>query len=314
MKILVTGAAGFIGSHVCERLLDEGHDIVGLDNFDDFYDPRIKETNIQSSSASARFRLVRGDLLDAGLLDTILASGIDRVVHLAARAGVRPSIERPLLYYRNNVEGTLSLLEAIRKRGLRKLVLASSSSVYGNNQKIPYSEKDPVDHCISPYAATKKACELLAHTYHHLYGMDIFCLRFFTVYGPRQRPEMAIHAFTRAIANGEAVSVFGDGSSRRDYTYISDIVDGVSLALAKLQGFEIINLGESRTVALADVIRLIEANLGRPARLEFRPTQAGDVHQTWADVTKAETMLGYRPRVSIEEGVREFVSWYRRNK
>ncbi len=311
MNFLVTGGAGFIGSHLAERLLAEGHRVLCLDNFDDFYDPLLKRRNLKRALPDSGFRLVEGDLRDEGVLGKLFASEkIDVVAHLAARAGVRPSIQNPLLYAEVNIRGTLNLLEACRKHHIGRLVFASSSSVYGNNRKIPFAESDPVDNPISPYAATKKAGELLCHTYHHLYGMHIACLRYFTVYGPRQRPEMAIHQFTRLIHQGKKVTVFGDGSSRRDYTYIDDAVAGTKEALMRAGGYEIYNIGESQTISLLELIRAIEERVGKKALLEYLPAQPGDVEQTYADIRKASESLGYRPQTKIQEGIDRFVRWY----
>jgi UDP-glucuronate 4-epimerase len=311
MNVLVTGGAGFIGSHLVERLLREGHQVVCLDNFDDFYDPALKRRNLAPSLQDRAFRLVEGDLRHEGALEKIFASGkIEGVAHLAARAGVRPSVQNPALYADVNIRGTIHLLEACRESGVRRFLFASSSSVYGNSSRVPFSEDDPVNHPISPYAATKKAGELLCHTYHHLYGMDISCLRYFTVYGPRQRPEMAIHHFTRSIHEGRKISLFGDGSSRRDYTYIDDAVDGTVRALFKKHGFEIYNIGESQTISLMELIRAIEKEVGKKAILEHLPEQPGDVRQTFADIRKAREKLGYDPRTQTQEGLSRFVRWY----
>jgi UDP-glucuronate 4-epimerase len=311
MNFLVTGGAGFIGSHLVERLLREGHRVVCLDNFDDFYDPALKRRNLIKASAMPSFRLVEGDLRDGKLLEKVFQEEkIDALAHLAARAGVRPSIQNPPLYVDVNIHGTMNLLEASRKAGVRKFLLASSSSVYGNNPKVPFSEEDPVDRPISPYAATKKADELLCHTYHHLYGMDMACLRYFTVYGPRQRPEMAIHHFTRLIHQGKKISLFGQGDSRRDYTYVDDAVEGTLLALFKRHGYQIYNIGESQTISLAQLVQTLEKILGKNAVVEHLPEQPGDVDRTFADIRKAEEILGYRPKVKIEEGLARFVKWY----
>ena len=311
MNILVTGGAGFIGSHLVERLLGEGNRVVCLDNFDDFYDPALKRRNVAQSLQDSSFKLVEGDLRDEGGLRKILAGEkIDAVAHLAARAGVRPSVQKPALYADVNIRGTLCLLEASRENGVRRFLFASSSSVYGNSSQVPFSEDDPVNHPISPYAATKKAGELLCHTYHHLYGMDIACLRYFTVYGPRQRPEMAIHHFTRSIHEGRKISLFGDGNSRRDYTYIDDAVDGTVATLFRQHGFQIYNIGESQTISLGELIRAIEEQVGKKAILEYLPEQPGDVRQTFADIRKAKEQLGYNPQTKIREGLARFVQWY----
>ena len=309
--VLVTGGAGFIGSHLVDRLLGEGDRVVALDNFDDFYNPAFKRRNIQRARQHPGFRLIEGDLREPGLLEGLLQQEkFDVVAHLAARAGVRPSIQNPFLYADVNIRGTLQLLEACRKSGIRRLVFASSSSVYGNNSKVPFSEEDPVSHPISPYAATKRAAELMCHTYHHLYGLDIACLRFFTVYGPRQRPEMAIHHFTRLIHEGKKISLFGDGKTSRDYTYIDDIMDGTLGALSREHGFEIYNLGESRTVPLARLVQAIEKQLGEKAVIEYLPAQPGDVEHTYADIRKARERLRYDPHTDLEEGLSRFVRWY----
>ena len=311
MSYLVTGGAGFIGSHLVERLLAEGHRVICLDNFDPFYDPTLKRRNLKQAQQDSRFRLVEGDLRDEGLLKKLFQEEeVEIVAHLAARAGVRPSIEHPLLYADVNIRGTMNLLEACKKYGVRRLVFASSSSVYGNNPKVPFAEDDPVDNPISPYAATKKAGELICYTYHYLYGMDIACLRYFTVYGPRQRPEMAIHQFTRLIHQGEKVFLFGDGGSRRDYTYIEDAIEGTMGALGREHRYEIYNIGESQTVSLSQLIQSIEEKIGKKARVEYLPPQPGDVERTYADIRKATERLGYRPRTDIHEGLTRFVRWY----
>jgi UDP-glucuronate 4-epimerase len=310
--VLVTGGAGFIGSHLVEALLGEGREVVVLDNFDDFYDPDVKRANIAPLLGRRGFLLKEGDIRDHEAVDALFDQhrfGV--VVHLAARAGVRPSIRDPILYSDVNVKGTVVLLEACRRHAVGKFVFGSSSSVYGNNPKVPFSEEDEVDRPISPYAATKRAGELLCATYHALHGLNVFCLRFFTVYGPRQRPEMAIHKFTRLIDHGRSLPRFGDGSTRRDYTYVTDIVAGLLRAIERVQGFEIINLGGSRTTSLGDLIALLERQLGARAIVEDAPEQPGDVAATWADVAKAHRLLGYDPRVGLEEGVRRFVDWYR---
>ena len=311
MNYLVTGGAGFIGSHLVERLLKEGKRVVCLDNFDEFYDPRRKRENLKFTSRYSGFRLVEGDLRDPTLLDKIFSEEkIGIVAHLAARAGVRPSIREPLLYAEVNIRGTLNLLEVCKKYGVSRFVFASSSSVYGNNPKVPFAEEDPVDNPISPYAATKKAGELVCYTYHHLYGLDIACLRYFTVYGPRQRPEMAIHQFARRIHQGEKISLFGDGGSRRDYTYIDDAIQGTLNALSREHGYQIYNIGESQTISLLELVQEIEKLVGKRAVIEHLPTQAGDVDRTYADISKARKMLDYRPQTDIRKGLERFVQWY----
>ena len=314
MKILVTGGAGFIGSHLVERLLGGGHEVHVLDSFHDYYDPQIKWANLVAFREDPRLRIIEGDILDAERVDRLFDEyHYEKVAHLAARAGVRPSIEDPLAYEEVNCRGTLHLLQASVRTGVERFVFASSSSVYGNNEKVPFSEEDRVDRPISPYAATKLAGELLCHTAHHLHGLSIACLRFFTVYGPRQRPDMAIHKFTRLIDQEEEVPVFGDGSSSRDYTYYEDCVDGVVAALEADLGFEIINLGDHRQVPLSLLLELIEQSIGKRAHRVYLPMQPGDVRTTYADITKAGSLLGYEPRFPIEQGIEIFVDWYRKH-
>ncbi len=314
-RVVVTGGAGFIGSHLCQRLLQEGYEVVCLDNFDPYYDPAIKRKNledIRASKSAQGFQLVEGDIRDKGLLDDLFRrSSFDLIIHLAARAGVRPSIQQPLLYEEVNVAGTLNLLEACREFGIRNFIFGSSSSVYGKNRKVPFAEEDMLEAMISPYAVTKRIGELFCYTYHHLYGLNISCLRFFTVYGPRQRPEMAIHKFARLIRNGEKIPVYGDGTSRRDYTYIDDIIEGIMGAVQNLKGYDIFNLGESQTTPLRELISLIEKALGKKAVVEELPEQPGDVPITYADITKSRRLLGYDPKVGIAEGVARFVQWFR---
>jgi UDP-glucuronate 4-epimerase len=311
MNVLVTGGAGFIGSHLVERLLREGHRVICLDNFDSFYDPSLKRRNLSKAVRNPGFRLVEGDLRDEGLIAAIFREEeIDSVAHLAARAGVRPSLQDPVLYVEVNVRGTVHLLEACKRNGVRRFVFASSSSVYGNNSKVPFSEEDPIHAPISPYAATKRAGELLCHTYHHLYGIDVAGLRYFTVYGPRQRPEMAIHHFTRSIQEGRRIPLFGDGGSRRDYTYIEDAIEGTMAALSREHGYQIYNIGESQTVKLSELIQILEERMGEKALVEYLPEQPGDVKQTFADIGKAKDRLGYNPRTDIREGLARFVRWY----
>jgi len=313
MNILVTGGAGFIGSHVCERLVRAGHNVWALDDLNPFYDPRFKQRNIREIQALAGgFEFVQGDITERADVEDLFASvRFDQVIHLAARAGVRPSLLEPALYQRVNVEGTVNILEAARKHGVPKLVIASSSSVYGVNSKVPFSESDPIFNAISPYAASKLACEALGHVYHHVYGMDIAMLRFFTVYGPRQRPDLAIYKFAALMTQGKPIPIYGDGSTARDYTYIQDIVDGVIACTRAEFGFEIFNLGESQTVSLSRLVELLESALGCKAIIERHPLQPGDVPLTYADISKARQKLGYAPKVKTEQGIPLFVEWFR---
>jgi UDP-glucuronate 4-epimerase len=314
MQFLVTGGAGFIGSHVAERLLRLGHGVTVFDDLNPFYDPAIKRANLAAITLTGghRFRFVAGDLVNRAALDDVCREGkFDQVIHLAARAGVRPSLAEPALYQRVNVEGTVNLLEAARAAGCRKFTLASSSSVYGVNAKVPFSEADPIFSAISPYAASKLASEALGHVYHHLYGLDVAMLRFFTVYGPRQRPDLAIHKFASLITAGQPIPVFGDGSTRRDYTYVDDIVEGVLACTDRTLGYEVFNLGESQTVRLDELIAHLEAALGKSAVIDRQPAQPGDVPLTFADISKARAKLGYNPRTQIAEGVPRFIEWFR---
>ncbi|SFJ83592.1 UDP-glucuronate 4-epimerase [Paenibacillus sp. UNC496MF] len=336
----VTGGAGFIGSHLCERLLKAGHRVVCVDNFNEAYDYKTKIKNIlnsigmepdfqfihketdllrlQRAVAGDSFKLAVADIRHADELDAAFAGErIDAVIHLAAMAGVRPSIADPLLYEDVNVRGTIQLLEAMRRHGVRKWLCASSSSVYGNNEKAPFAEDDAVDRSISPYAATKKACEVLGHTYYYLHGIDTVMLRFFTVYGERQRPDLAIHKFAAMLDRGEPLTVYGDGSSRRDYTYIGDIVDGIMGSLRYVEArdavYEIVNLGTNRTVSLLELVRGVERAFGKKAVIRWLPNQPGDVRQTYADVSKAGRLFGYAPRTDFHDGLCRFVTWYRGN-
>ncbi|MBM4373928.1 MAG: NAD-dependent epimerase/dehydratase family protein [Deltaproteobacteria bacterium] len=311
MKLLVTGVAGFIGSKLTERLIARGDDVVGLDNFDPFYPRETKERNLTSLRSAIRF--VEGDITDRGGLDRLLAAErFDAVIHLAALAGVRPSIREPWRYAHVNVVGTAHLAEAMIARGVSRLVFASSSSVYGDNTLVPYEESQRVDEPASPYATTKRAGELMLDTFAKLHGLSSSCLRFFTVYGPRQRPEMAIHKFARAIERGEPVTLYGDGSSSRDYTYIDDVVDGVLGALDRPPvGARIYNLGGTQPVRLDALVRELGRALDKQPTLVHAPPQPGDVHQTWADVSRARSELGYAPQVPLPEGLRRFASWLR---
>ena len=314
MNFLVTGGAGFIGSHVCERLLRDGHSVWAFDDLNPFYDPQFKRRNLRDIQALARpFEFVHGDITDAAAVGEIFSAvKFDQVIHLAARAGVRPSLEQPALYQRVNVEGTINVLEATRKSGVKKIIMASSSSVYGLNSKVPFSESDAVVTAISPYAASKLACESLGHVYHHIYKMDVTMLRFFTVYGPRQRPDLAIYKFAKLITTGKPIPVFGDGSAARDYTFVSDTVDGVIAATKKEFGYEIFNLGESETISLSRMIESLESALGKKAVIERQPLQAGDVPVTFADISKARAKLGYNPQTKFENGIKVFAEWFQR--
>jgi UDP-glucuronate 4-epimerase len=312
MNILVTGGAGFIGSHLVERLLERGDDVVVVDDLNDYYDPAIKRRNLVTALKHAGFTLVEGDIRNAKLLDRAGGSKkFDVIVHLAARAGVRPSIAGPLLYEQVNCYGTLNVLEMARKHGFKRLVFASSSSVYGHSSQPPFREDAPVNNPLSPYAATKAACELYCSNYHHLYGISCTALRFFTVYGARQRPDMAIHKFTAMIDKGQPIPFYGDGSSERDYTYYTDAIDGVIASIDRDLGFQIINLGESRTTRLSNLVQLIEKALGKKAILSKQPEQPGDMKATCADISKAVNLLGYSPSTTIEEGIERFVAWYK---
>lgn len=308
----MTGGAGFIGSHLVDSLLAENAwRVVVVDDLNDFYAPEIKRRNLAPHTANPNFSFVEADIRCRESLEQLFETEkFDSIVHLAARAGVRPSVEQPLLYAETNINGTLNLLELARQYQVPHFVFGSSSSVYGCNAKLPFAECDAVQHPISPYAATKAAGELLCHTYSHLYGMRIVCLRFFTVYGARQRPDLAIHKFARAIRAGQPIKIFGDGSTRRDYTFVVDIVAGLRAALDYAETpFEIINLGESRTIELSELIRIIEQNIGHRALIEHLPNQAGDVPTTFADITKARKLLGYNPTTPIDIGIKRFIEW-----
>jgi len=311
MRILITGGAGFIGFHVASGLLSQGNEVSLIDNFNDFYDPAIKRANVRDLTDAGLGRVFEMDILDVpGLRSAFHQVQPQAVVHLAAWAGVRPSIQMPELYANVNVTGTVNLLEQARETHVESFIFGSSSSVYGGSTKVPFSEDDPVERPISPYAATKRAGELLCHTYAHNFAQHITCLRFFTVYGPRQRPEMAIHKFTRLMMEGKEIPVFGDGHSQRDYTYIDDIVDGVLAALRVNAEFEILNLGESRTITLIELLALMEKALDRKAITRFYPEQPGDMPITYADITRSRRILGYDPKSPIEEGIRQFAAWF----
>jgi UDP-glucuronate 4-epimerase len=315
MNILVTGAAGFIGSHVCEHFVEFGYNVIGIDNFDDFYPVKFKHLNLAELQGNSKFQFHEADIRDDKALHSIFSSNqIDIVIHLAAKAGVRPSIDSITEYYDVNVNGTVSLLESMRIHEVKKMLFASSSSIYGNNLKVPFSETDRVDNPISPYASSKKSGELLCHVYSHLYKFDITCLRFFTVFGPRQRPDLAIHKFTRLIDEDKPIPFYGDGSTSRDYTYIDDIVNGINCALNHLDGYRIYNLGESKVINLNQLVEIIGNTLGKKAILQQLPLQQGDVTITYADISKAKSEIGYNPEYNIETGIKKFVEWYKRNK
>jgi UDP-glucuronate 4-epimerase len=308
--ILVTGAAGFIGSHLSERLLRDGHRVVGIDNFNAYYNPALKERNIEPLQASPSFTLKRMDICEAEAVKAVFAEYKPQaVIHLAAWAGVRPSIQNPSLYSQVNVQGTVHLLDAAVEHKTERFLFASSSSVYGNCPQAPFSEEEEVNEPISPYAATKRAGELLAHTYWHLYKLPIACLRFFTVFGPRQRPDLAIHKFMRMIANDEAIPVFGDGSSSRDYTFVEDIVEGIVATLEKNDRYRIYNIGGSQPVTLSEMIASIEEVVGKSAIIHRLPMQPGDVRRTYADLTRSTAELGYAPSTSFREGLRQQWAW-----
>ncbi len=310
--VLVTGGAGFIGSHLCERLLELGYRIINLDNFNDFYDPIIKRKNILTALSNHRYTLIEGDIRDKKLLEKIFNTfDIETIVHIAALAGVRTSIGNPLEYVDVDIKGTVNLLEFSREYKVKKFIFASTSSVYGLNS-IPFKETDSIKSPISPYAAAKLAGELFCSTYNTLYDIPTVCLRFFTVYGPRQRPEMAIHYFTRLIDGGKEIPIWGDGASSRDYTYIDDIINGIVASINLKCSFDIFNLGNSNPIKLNDLIELIEQKLGKSARRVYLAVQKGDVEHTYADITKSSTMLGYNPEISIEEGIEKFIAWYKK--
>jgi UDP-glucuronate 4-epimerase len=315
-RFLVTGGAGFIGSHLVDHLLKtDAEQITVVDDFNNFYEPEIKRTNTREHLQDPRYTLIEKDIRDRAALETIFNQhDFDCIVHLAARAGVRPSLSEPQLYTETNINGTVNLLELARQHNIKQFVFGSSSSVYGINAKVPFSEDDPIRQPISPYAATKAAGELLCHTYSHLYGLRCVCLRFFTVYGPRQRPDLAIHKFAKLISQNKPIPVFGDGTTRRDYTYVDDIINGVVAAIHyDKSDYEVLNLGESRTVELRELISLLEKELDARAIIERQPPQPGDVPQTFADITKARALLGYNPQTQIEAGLRRFIEWFRGN-
>lgn len=316
MNILVTGAIGFIGSHLCEQLLKQSHRVIGLDNMDPFYEVQKKQENLNLLESINGFKFIYGDIRNSFLLNEILASyQIQIVIHLAAKAGVRPSIANASDYMDVNLNGLVNLLEACRNCRIKRFIFISSSSVYGNQQKLPFSETDDVSFPISPYAATKKSGELLCYTYHHLYKIETACLRLFTVYGPRQRPDLAIHKFTQLALKQQPIELYGDGSSIRDYTYVSDIVDGIcGIAFHPKLNYEIFNLGNGQPVKLIEMVQELQTALQTKINIEFIEKQAGDVDQTHADITKATCYFGYKPKVSFPQGVLEFVNWFKTQK
>lgn len=316
MKYFITGGAGFIGSTLSEKLLQDGIKIVSIDNFCNFYDPKLKENNIADITENDNYKIYKGDIRDRKILERIFNENkFDCVIHLAAMAGVRPSIENPCLYQEVNCLGTQNILEEMKKHNIKKLIMASSSSVYGNCKKVPFKENMIVDFAISPYAATKKANEVMTYTYHKLYNMNVIMLRFFTVYGPKQRPDLAINKFTRLILNNETIPMFGDGTTSRDYTYIDDIVDGIIKSINYVEKnenvYEIINLGNSNPISLKEMITTIGQVLNIEPTIKQLPMQPGDVDRTYADITKARKLLGYEPQTTFEEGIRRFIEWYR---
>lgn len=316
---LVTGGAGFIGSTLSERLLKEGNKVVVIDNFCDFYDEKIKENNVKDLLKNDNFKLYRKDIRDREALKEIFDNNnINIVMHLAAMAGVRPSIENPILYQDVNCMGTQNILEEMKAHHVKKLVMASSSSVYGNCKEVPFREDMVVDFAISPYAATKKANEVMTHVYHKLFDMNVIMLRFFTVYGPKQRPDLAINKFTRLMLNNEEIPMFGDGTTSRDYTYVDDIVDGIvrscNYVLENKNVYEILNIGNSSPISLKEMIETIARVLGVEPKIKQLPMQLGDVDRTYADITKAKQLIGYEPETSFEDGIRKFVEWFRINK
>jgi len=317
-NFIVTGCAGFIGSHLTEKLLKAGHEVTGIDNFDPFYDIRLKKENLSSFEHHPGFSFLETDLADKEKLEAVFPDSIDMIVHLAGKAGVRPSIEDPTGYIRANILATQNILDMMKDRGIKKMAFASSSSVYGNTQETPFSESMDVSNPISPYAATKKTCELINYTYHHLYGLDIINMRFFTVFGPRQRPDLAIHKFTKLIREGKEIPMFGDGSTARDYTFIEDTLQGITGAIDYLfqnKGvYEIVNLGNNHPVLLRDMISTIYEATGEKPNIKQLPMQPGDVDITYADISKAQKLFGYQPKYDFKEGVKRFVEWFDKMK
>lgn len=315
----VTGGAGFIGSNLVEKLLNANLKVVVIDNFCDFYDPKIKEDNIKEYLLNPNFKLYKGDIRDYDLLNTIFSENkIDLIIHLAAMAGVRPSIENPILYQEVNGIGTQNVLEIAKKYNIKNLVMASSSSVYGNSKEVPFKENMVVDYAISPYAATKKSNEVMAHVYHKLYQMNIVMLRFFTVFGPRQRPDLAINKFVRLMLEGKEIPMYGDGTTSRDYTYVDDVVDGIIKSISYIEThnevYEIMNIGNSNPISLNEMIETIGKVLKVNFKIKKLPMQPGDVNRTYADISKAKKLIGYEPKINFEEGIIRFVKWYEKKK
>jgi len=315
MTILLTGVAGFIASHTAEKLLNDGHEVVGIDEINDYYNVEWKQENLAKLKKYENFSFVQADIRDLDSLEKIFSqNSFNAIMNLAGRAGVRPSIEEPLLYEETNAKGTLNLLEMAKKYQIKKFILASSSSVYGNQQKVPFSEIDPVNEPISPYAASKKSAEMYCHVYSHLYGIQSVCLRFFTVYGPNGRPDMAPYLFTKAILSGQTIKKFGNGETKRDYTYVTDIVDGIVASLKLDRQFEVINLGNNNPVSLNEFIATLEEITDLKMKIEQLPMQPGDVDITYADITKAQKLLNYQPKTSFKDGMTKFVTWYKENR
>jgi UDP-glucuronate 4-epimerase len=311
-RVLITGSAGFIGSSLADSLLGDNYNVMGIDNFDPFYNRNIKEYNIAHALKNPRYQFREGDIRNMDFIGNCFSDfKPDIIIHLAAKAGVRTSLSDPGLFFDVNMMGTLNILEMMKKNSIKKMIFASSSSVYGNTKKVPFSENDNVDYPVSPYAASKKAGELLCHTYHHLYNLSIFCLRFFTVYGPRQRPDLAIHKFVKAILNNEVIYMYGDGTTSRDYTHIDDIVKGISGAIDKVNGYGIFNLGNANPVSLIELVKLLERSAGRKSIKKYLPMQEGDVVRTFADIAKAKSELGYNPGINLETGIENYLKWFR---
>ena len=311
MKILVTGCSGFIGSHFCQKLLQSDYEVVGIDNFDPYYSLKLKEYNLNLLKENKNFQFVKGDFSEEEILEDIFSKNkIDKIVHIGAKAGVRNSLKYPKEYAHNNILGTINLLEIARKYDVDEFIFASSSSVYGQSDELPFLEEIYTSKPMNPYAASKKSCELFGYTYYFLYGINFLAFRFFTVYGPRGRPDMAIYKFVKNIYHGESLNLFGDGSFKRDFTYVSDIIDGIFLGLGKKLGFEIFNLGNEKPFSISVLIKKIEEILGKKANIIYKPVQKGDMEITYANINKAREILGFQPKIDIETGLRNYVEWY----